>query len=102
MRDMLSLNMMSYYLSQNASEASPAMAAPSNGPSAVHINGKSLPVDTLDQPKLKGHGKTKKTRFSIRRHLQKHGLAPADSVSSVESSEESEYAPASGTLTNAD
>uniref|UniRef100_A0A672KUI8 Phospholipase n=1 Tax=Sinocyclocheilus grahami TaxID=75366 RepID=A0A672KUI8_SINGR len=51
-----------------------------------------LPVDTADQPKLKGQGKTKKARFSIRRHLQKHGLAPADSVSSVESSEESEYA----------
>ncbi|XDV47648.1 hypothetical protein PO909_017223 [Leuciscus waleckii] len=73
---------------ENASEASPAMAAPSNGPSAVHINGKSLPVDTMDQPKLKGHGKTRKTRFSIRRHLQKHGLAPTDSVSSAESSEE--------------
>uniref|UniRef100_A0A673MSN0 Phospholipase n=1 Tax=Sinocyclocheilus rhinocerous TaxID=307959 RepID=A0A673MSN0_9TELE len=58
----------------------------------VHTNGKSLPVDTVDQPKLKGQGKTKKTRFSIRRHLQKHGLAPADSVSSGESSEESEYA----------
>uniref|UniRef100_A0A671Q2V7 Phospholipase n=1 Tax=Sinocyclocheilus anshuiensis TaxID=1608454 RepID=A0A671Q2V7_9TELE len=54
----------------------------------VHTNGKSLHVDTADQPKLKGQGKTKKTRFSIRRHLQKHGLAPADSVSSVESSEE--------------
>uniref|UniRef100_A0A8C2G628 Phospholipase n=1 Tax=Cyprinus carpio TaxID=7962 RepID=A0A8C2G628_CYPCA len=56
----------------------------------VHTNGKSLPVDTVDQPKLKGQGKTKKTRFSIRRHLQKHGLAPADSVSSVESSEETQ------------
>ncbi|KAL0156547.1 hypothetical protein M9458_047793, partial [Cirrhinus mrigala] len=51
----------------------------SNGPNTVHTNGKSLPADTVDQPKLKGHGKTKKTRFSIRRHLQKHGLAPADS-----------------------
>uniref|UniRef100_A0A671SQP6 phospholipase D n=1 Tax=Sinocyclocheilus anshuiensis TaxID=1608454 RepID=A0A671SQP6_9TELE len=72
----------------NTSEGSPAMASQSNGPSTVHTNGKSLPVDTVDQPKLKGQGKTKKTRFSIRRHLQKHGLAPADSVSSGESSEE--------------
>uniref|UniRef100_A0A671QBD8 Phospholipase n=1 Tax=Sinocyclocheilus anshuiensis TaxID=1608454 RepID=A0A671QBD8_9TELE len=81
-----------------ASEGSPAMASQSNGPSMVHTNGKSLHVDTADQPKLKGQGKTKKTRFSIRRHLQKHGLAPADSVSSVESSEESEYASVSGAL----
>uniref|UniRef100_A0A671Q524 Phospholipase n=1 Tax=Sinocyclocheilus anshuiensis TaxID=1608454 RepID=A0A671Q524_9TELE len=73
---------------EKASEGSPAMASQSNGPSMVHTNGKSLHVDTADQPKLKGQGKTKKTRFSIRRHLQKHGLAPADSVSSVESSEE--------------
>uniref|UniRef100_A0A8C2PR39 Phospholipase n=1 Tax=Cyprinus carpio TaxID=7962 RepID=A0A8C2PR39_CYPCA len=74
-----------------ASEGSPAMASQSNAPSIVHTNGKNLPVDTADQPKLKGQGKTKRTRFSIRRHLQKHGLAPADSVSSAESSEESEY-----------
>uniref|UniRef100_A0A673MZ38 phospholipase D n=1 Tax=Sinocyclocheilus rhinocerous TaxID=307959 RepID=A0A673MZ38_9TELE len=76
------------YFILNTSEGSPAMASQSNGPSTVHTNGKSLPVDTVDQPKLKGQGKTKKTRFSIRRHLQKHGLAPADSVSSGESSEE--------------
>ncbi|RXN17116.1 phospholipase D1-like isoform X1 [Labeo rohita] len=73
---------------ENPSEGSPAVASQSNGPSTVQTNGKSLPADTADQPKLKGHGKIKKTRFSIRRHLQKHGLAPADSVSSVESSEE--------------
>uniref|UniRef100_A0AAY5EQV4 Phospholipase n=1 Tax=Electrophorus electricus TaxID=8005 RepID=A0AAY5EQV4_ELEEL len=39
----------------------------------------------------KGHGKTKRSRFSIRKRLQKHGLAPADSVSSVDSSEESKF-----------
>uniref|UniRef100_A0A9J7Z313 Phospholipase n=1 Tax=Cyprinus carpio carpio TaxID=630221 RepID=A0A9J7Z313_CYPCA len=85
-----------------ASEGSPAMASQSNAPSIVHTNGKNLPVDTADQPKLKGQGKTKRTRFSIRRHLQKHGLAPADSVSSAESSEESEYeyASFSGALAN--
>lgn len=73
---------------ENASEASPAMAAPSNGPSAALANGKNVPADTADQPKLKGHGKPKKTRFSIRRHLQKHRPTSGDSVSSVESSEE--------------
>uniref|UniRef100_A0A8C2IC25 Phospholipase n=1 Tax=Cyprinus carpio TaxID=7962 RepID=A0A8C2IC25_CYPCA len=60
-----------------ASEGSPAMASQSNAPSIVHTNGKNLPVDTADQPKLKGQGKTKRTRFSIRRHLQKHGLTEA-------------------------
>lgn len=84
------------------SEVSNTMAAPPNGSGAAHSNGKNVPVDTADQPKLKGHGKIKKTRFSIRRHLQKRGLAPADSVSSAESSEESEYAPVSGTETLVD
>ncbi|XP_065114500.1 phospholipase D1 isoform X1 [Paramisgurnus dabryanus] len=73
---------------ENMSEVSPTMAASSNGSSAAHSNGKSRPVDTADQPKLKGQGKIKKTRFSIRRHLQKHGLAHADSVSSDESLED--------------
>lgn len=89
-------------VTQNSSEVSSTMAAPPNGSSAAHSNGNSVPVDTTDQPKLKGHGKVKKTRFSIRRHLQKHGLAPADSVSSAESSEESEYAPVPGTEMLAD
>uniref|UniRef100_A0A672KXJ8 Phospholipase n=1 Tax=Sinocyclocheilus grahami TaxID=75366 RepID=A0A672KXJ8_SINGR len=69
---------------ENTSEGSPSMASQSNGPSTVHTNGKSLPVDTVDQPKLKGQGKTKKTRFSIRRHLQKHGLAPADTAQDLQ------------------
>uniref|UniRef100_A0AAY5EYV0 Phospholipase n=1 Tax=Electrophorus electricus TaxID=8005 RepID=A0AAY5EYV0_ELEEL len=45
-------------------------------------------VSTVKLSKLRGHGKTKRSRFSIRKRLQKHGLAPADSVSSVDSSEE--------------
>lgn len=89
-------------VTQNISEVSSSMTAPPNGAGASHGNGKSLPVDTTDQPKLKGQGKIKKTRFSIRRQLQKHGLAPADSVSSAESSEESEYAPIPGTETLVD
>ncbi|KAI7792627.1 phospholipase D1 [Triplophysa rosa] len=73
---------------EKMSEGSSTMAAPPNGASAAHSNGRSVPADTTDQPKLKGQGKIKKTRFSIRRQLQKHGLAPADSVSSAEGSEE--------------
>uniref|UniRef100_A0A4W5JDJ2 Phospholipase n=1 Tax=Hucho hucho TaxID=62062 RepID=A0A4W5JDJ2_9TELE len=50
----------------------------------------ALVVDSGDQPKLKGLGRIRRTGFSMKRHLQKHGLAHADSVSSVDSSEESE------------
>uniref|UniRef100_A0A8B9K3W9 Phospholipase n=1 Tax=Astyanax mexicanus TaxID=7994 RepID=A0A8B9K3W9_ASTMX len=53
-----------------------------------HYNGKAIGTDTVELPKLKGYGKTRRNRFSIRKHLQKHGLAPADSVSSIDSSEE--------------
>uniref|UniRef100_A0A8K9WVW3 Phospholipase n=1 Tax=Oncorhynchus mykiss TaxID=8022 RepID=A0A8K9WVW3_ONCMY len=59
-------------------------SAPSNGKGAA-----ALVVDSGDQPKLKGLGRIRRTGFSMKRHLQKHGLAHADSVSSVDSSEES-------------
>lgn len=76
-------------------EGSPSnMAASSSGGGGggAQKNGKviSTVTDSADQPKLKGQGK-KRTRFSIKRHLQKHGLAQADSVSSVESADESQY-----------
>ncbi|KAG9283456.1 phospholipase D1-like [Astyanax mexicanus] len=73
---------------ENVGEASLNMAAPSNGPAPAHSNGKAIGTDTVELPKLKGYGKTRRNRFSIRKHLQKHGLAPADSVSSIDSSEE--------------
>uniref|UniRef100_A0AAQ5Z5A0 Phospholipase n=1 Tax=Amphiprion ocellaris TaxID=80972 RepID=A0AAQ5Z5A0_AMPOC len=52
-------------------------------------NGKGIftVTDSADQPKLKGQGRLKRTRFSIRRHLQKHGLAHADSDSDLEEDE---------------
>ncbi|MCI4391684.1 hypothetical protein PGIGA_G00137210 [Pangasianodon gigas] len=71
---------------ENVTEASPSTASPSNGP--AQSNGKNSGRDSEDQPKLKGYGKNRKSRFSIRKHLQRHGLAHADSVSSAESSEE--------------
>uniref|UniRef100_A0A4W6G1S7 Phospholipase n=1 Tax=Lates calcarifer TaxID=8187 RepID=A0A4W6G1S7_LATCA len=57
-------------------------ASPSNG-SGAQSNRKGIftVMDSVDQPKLKGQGKMKRNRFSIRRHLQKHGLAQADSDS---------------------
>uniref|UniRef100_A0A3Q1FZW4 Phospholipase n=1 Tax=Acanthochromis polyacanthus TaxID=80966 RepID=A0A3Q1FZW4_9TELE len=58
---------------------------------ASQSNGKGIftVTDSTDQPKLKGQGRMKRTRFSIRRHLQKHGLAHADSDSDLEEDERS-------------
>lgn len=65
-------------------------ASPANGGGAAsQNNGKGIfsLSDSVDQPKLKGQGRLKRTRFSIRRHLQKHGLAPADSDSDLDNDE---------------
>ncbi|KAG7231352.1 hypothetical protein INR49_012192, partial [Caranx melampygus] len=71
---------------EQANAASTSKAAPSNGSGAAstsRTNGKNIftVTDSVDQPKLKGQGKAKRSRFSIKRHLQKHGLAHADSDS---------------------
>ncbi|XP_031703333.1 phospholipase D1a [Anarrhichthys ocellatus] len=50
-------------------------------------NGRGTPPsDSVDLPKLKGIGRSRKARFSLYRHLHKHALQHADSVSSVDSS----------------
>ncbi|XP_022623455.1 phospholipase D1-like [Seriola dumerili] len=77
---------------EQASAASFSKAASSNGSGAVsQTNGKNIftVTDSVDQPKLKGQGRPKRTRFSIRRHLQKHGLAQPDSDSDLEAEERS-------------
>ncbi|XP_040921573.1 phospholipase D1 isoform X1 [Toxotes jaculatrix] len=77
---------------EQASAASFSRAAPSNGSGTVsQTNGKNIftVMDSVDQPKLKSQGRTRRTRFSIRRHLQKHGLAQADSDSDQETEERS-------------
>ncbi|XP_068436030.1 phospholipase D1a [Clinocottus analis] len=43
------------------------------------------PADPAELPKLKGIGRSRKARFSLYRHLHKHTLQHADSVSSVDS-----------------
>ncbi|XP_045901079.1 phospholipase D1-like isoform X2 [Micropterus dolomieu] len=67
------------------------MASPANGSSTVSHddkNGVFTVADSVDQPKLKNHGRAKRM-FSIRRHLQKHGLAHANSDSDLENEERS-------------
>ncbi|KAK9533923.1 hypothetical protein VZT92_009011 [Zoarces viviparus] len=50
-------------------------------------NGRGTPPsEPVDLPKLKGIGRSRKARFSLYRHLHKHTLQHADSVSSVDSS----------------
>ncbi|XP_053714676.1 phospholipase D1 isoform X2 [Synchiropus splendidus] len=56
-------------------------------------NGGPPPADSGDQPKLKSHGRLRRARLSLRRHLQKHGLAHADSDSDLEDQDGSSWAP---------
>uniref|UniRef100_A0A671XYU4 Phospholipase n=1 Tax=Sparus aurata TaxID=8175 RepID=A0A671XYU4_SPAAU len=52
----------------------------------AHHNGRGTPPGELvELPKLKGIGRNRRARFSLYRHLQKHTLQHADSVSSVDS-----------------
>nr|XP_046227408.1 phospholipase D1 [Scatophagus argus]XP_046227409.1 phospholipase D1 [Scatophagus argus] len=76
---------------EQAEAASSSMAAPGNGSSTIsQTNGKGIftVTDSVDQPKLKCQGR-RRTRFSIKRHLQKHGFAQADSDSDLENEERS-------------
>ncbi|XP_048102408.1 phospholipase D1a isoform X1 [Alosa alosa] len=56
---------------------------------AGQINGRTASgagrLDLVDQPKIKGVGRTRKSRFSLYRHLHRHH---ADSVDSVDSSDD--------------
>ncbi|XP_034718700.1 phospholipase D1-like [Etheostoma cragini] len=77
---------------EQAEATSSNTAAPANGSGGVSSkNGRGIftVTDPVDQPRLRGVGKARRSRFSIRRHLQKHGLAHADSDSDLESEERS-------------
>ncbi|KAM4625647.1 phospholipase D1a [Polymixia lowei] len=51
-----------------------------------HSNGRGTPpCDPVDLPKLKGIGRSRRTRFSLSRRLHKHTLQHTDSVSSIDS-----------------
>uniref|UniRef100_A0A673JCZ5 Phospholipase n=1 Tax=Sinocyclocheilus rhinocerous TaxID=307959 RepID=A0A673JCZ5_9TELE len=49
---------------------------------------RSMVDDSVDLPKLKGIGRTRKTRFSLYHHIQR-GLHHADSISSIDSTNKS-------------
>ncbi|XP_022518671.2 phospholipase D1a isoform X1 [Astyanax mexicanus] len=60
----------------------------SAGKGESYYNGStSASVQLNSLPKLKGIGRTRKSRFSLYRHLHRHGLHHSDSVSSFDSSD---------------
>ncbi|XP_061651015.1 phospholipase D1a isoform X3 [Phyllopteryx taeniolatus] len=72
---------------QAASANAPSSKAAPPVDGVSHSNGRGTPTgDPVDLPKLKGVGRSRRARFSLYRHLQKHTMQHADSVSSVDSS----------------
>uniref|UniRef100_A0A087XTJ1 Phospholipase n=1 Tax=Poecilia formosa TaxID=48698 RepID=A0A087XTJ1_POEFO len=63
---------------EQAAAAASSSAAPSGGGGQNKV---FSVMDSGDQPKLKSQGRMRRTRMSIKKHLQKHGLARADSDS---------------------
>lgn len=56
------------------------------GDAVSQSNGRSTPPPPdVELPKLKGIGRNRKTRFSLYRHIHRHTVQHADSVSSVDS-----------------
>ncbi|XP_031165790.1 phospholipase D1a [Sander lucioperca] len=73
-------------LEQAGSANTPSSKGVSSVDAVSKSNGRgTLPSEPVDLPKLKGIGRSRKARFSLYRHLHKHTLQHADSVSSVDS-----------------
>ncbi|XP_071398065.1 phospholipase D1-like [Centroberyx affinis] len=73
-------------LEQSGSANNPSSKGVSSAGGVSHSNGRGTPpCDPVDLPKLKGIGRSRKTRFSLYRHLHKHTLQHADSISSIDS-----------------
>uniref|UniRef100_A0A665WIP7 Phospholipase n=1 Tax=Echeneis naucrates TaxID=173247 RepID=A0A665WIP7_ECHNA len=73
--------------SQTGTTAAPSTKGVSCVDGGSQRNGRgTLPTDQVDLPKLKGIGRNRRARFSLYRHLHKHTLQHADSVSSVDRS----------------
>lgn len=84
--------MLCVYFQAAASSATNALSSENNGGAPSKSNGKTIftVADSVEQPKLKGQGRIRRSRFSIKKHLQKHGLAQPDSDSDIEPEQESE------------
>ncbi|XP_077365786.1 phospholipase D1-like [Festucalex cinctus] len=64
---------------EQAEASSANMAPQANGNGSGYGNAAFSADDTVAQPKIKGQGRMRRAKMSIKRHLQKHGLAHADS-----------------------
>uniref|UniRef100_A0A3Q3KJY8 Phospholipase n=1 Tax=Mastacembelus armatus TaxID=205130 RepID=A0A3Q3KJY8_9TELE len=74
-------------LEQAGSTNTPSNKGMSSVDGVSQSNGRETPLsDPVDLPKLKGIGRNRRSRFSLYKHLHKHTLQHADSVSSVDSS----------------
>lgn len=77
---------MLFSCSQAGSTDSPSSKGVSSANDVPKSNGRGTPSsEPADLPKLKGIGRNRRARFSLYRHLHKHALQNADSVSSVDS-----------------
>ncbi|XP_061876761.1 phospholipase D1 [Entelurus aequoreus] len=65
------------------------MAAQANG-SGGYGNAAFSAEDSVAQPRIKGQGRMRRAKMSIRRHLQKHGLAHADSDDELDDDDRTE------------
>uniref|UniRef100_A0A7N8Y965 Phospholipase n=1 Tax=Mastacembelus armatus TaxID=205130 RepID=A0A7N8Y965_9TELE len=73
-------------LEQAGSTNTPSNKGMSSVDGVSQSNGRETPLsDPVDLPKLKGIGRNRRSRFSLYKHLHKHTLQHADSVSSVDS-----------------
>uniref|UniRef100_A0AAY5LCX5 Phospholipase n=1 Tax=Esox lucius TaxID=8010 RepID=A0AAY5LCX5_ESOLU len=76
------------HLHSQSSDHQPSTRGVSSLGAAANSNGgnQSLPGDPLvDLPRLKGIGRTRRMHFSLVKHIHKHTLQHADSISSIDS-----------------
>ncbi|XP_067098795.1 phospholipase D1a isoform X2 [Osmerus mordax] len=74
-------------MEQAANANTPASRGVSSNDCVTHSNGRggAPSIEKAELPKLKGIGRTRKTRFSLYKHLHKHTLHHSDSISSIDS-----------------
>ncbi|XP_037136093.1 phospholipase D1-like [Syngnathus acus] len=69
---------------EQAEASSANLAAQANGSGGGYGNAAFSADDVVVQPKIKGQSRMKRARMSFKRHLQKHGLAHADSDDEID------------------
>ena len=80
-------NLYSVPPTQAANANTPASRGVSSNDCVTHSNGRGgePSMEKVELPKLKGIGRTRKSRFSLYRHLHKRTFHHSDSISSIDS-----------------